>query len=154
MKITTLRRWVLGWRRQSSSLVGVVLIISSDALQGAPAYCVRIKQLLQSYAERAVLLDVIGYVGLASDCCHILAQRLVSLIGAVACCAVLCVQANKHFDKEAAVKEAENVVKAKQVTYNKDDFFDMMSCETLDKMGQGDGMQNRRTMQVSNLVTL
>jgi hypothetical protein len=45
-------------------------------------------------------------------------------------------------------------VKAKQVTYNKDDFFDMMSCETLDKMGQGDGMQNRRTMQVSNLVTL
>lgn len=78
---------------------------------------------------------------------------LVSLIGVVPCCAV-CYQANKHFDKEAAVKEAENVVKAKQVTYNKDDFFDMMSCETLDKMGQGDGMQNRRTMQVSNLVTL
>jgi hypothetical protein len=66
----------------------------------------------------------------------------------------VCHQANKHFDKEAAVKEAENVVKAKQVTYVKDDFFDMMSCETLDKMGQGDGMQNRRTMQVSNFVTL
>lgn len=42
------------------------------------------------------------------------------------------------------------MVKAKQITYNKDDFFDMMSCETLDKMGhmQGDGIQNRRNMQV------
>jgi hypothetical protein len=84
---------VLGWRRQSSSLVGVVLIISSDALQGAPAYCVRIKQLLQSYAERAVLLDVIGYVGLASDCCHILAQMsgVTDRCCAMLCCAVLCV---------------------------------------------------------------
>jgi predicted Zn-dependent protease with MMP-like domain len=59
-------------------------------------------------------------------------------------------QANKHFDKEAALREAQDVVKAKQITYNKDDFFDMMSCETLDKMGhmQGDGIQNRRNMQV------
>lgn len=57
-------------------------------------------------------------------------------------------QANKHFDKEAALREAENVVKAQKAAYVKDDFFDMMSCETLDKMGQGDTMQHRRTMQV------
>jgi hypothetical protein len=71
-------------------------------------------------------------------------------------CGVNCVlsqpvQANKHFDKEAALREAENVVKAKQAAYNKDDFFDMMSCETLDKMGHAqapDGMHNRRSMQV------
>lgn len=56
-------------------------------------------------------------------------------------------EANKHFDKEAALREAENVVKAQKAAYVKDDFFDMMSCETLDKMGQGDGMQHRRTMQ-------
>jgi protein LSM14 len=59
-------------------------------------------------------------------------------------------EANKHFDKEAALREAENVVKAKQAAYNKDDFFDMMSCETLDKMGHAqapDGMHNRRSMQ-------
>lgn len=62
-------------------------------------------------------------------------------------------QANKHFDKEAALREAENVVKAQKAAYNKDDFFDMMSCETLDKMGQGgDSMQQRRTMQVSSAV--
>lgn len=57
-------------------------------------------------------------------------------------------QANKHFDKEAALREAENVVKAKQASYVKDDFFDMMSCETLDKMGQGDGPHYRRSVQV------
>lgn len=59
-------------------------------------------------------------------------------------------EANKHFDKEAALREAENVVKAKQAAYVKDDFFDMMSCETLDKMGhaQGqDGPHARRSMQ-------
>lgn len=60
-----------------------------------------------------------------------------------------CTQANKHFDKEAALREAENVVKAKQTAYVKDDFFDMMSCETLDKMGQGEGPHHRRSMQVS-----
>jgi hypothetical protein len=69
----------------------------------------------------------------------------------MSCVLLLIVQANKHFDKEAALREAENVVKAKQAAYNKDDFFDMMSCETLDKMGHAqapDGMHNRRSMQV------
>lgn len=42
------------------------------------------------------------------------------------------------------------MVKAKQAAYVKDDFFDMMSCETLDKMGhaQGDGPHHRRSVQV------
>lgn len=43
------------------------------------------------------------------------------------------------------------MVKAKQAAYVKDDFFDMMSCETLDKMGHaqgGDGPHHRRSVQV------
>eukprot|EP00878_Enallax_costatus_P027411 GHUV01029510.1.p1 GENE.GHUV01029510.1~~GHUV01029510.1.p1 ORF type:complete len:124 (-),score=43.48 GHUV01029510.1:487-858(-) len=58
----------------------------------------------------------------------------------------LCIQANKHFDKEAALREAEQQVKAHPTAYVKDDFFDMVSCEALEKMAayeQGGGMGRR-----------
>lgn len=45
-------------------------------------------------------------------------------------------QANRQFDKERVVKEVAEVVKAAPGSYNKDDFFDTMSCEALDKGGR------------------
>jgi hypothetical protein len=59
-------------------------------------------------------------------------------------------QANRHFDKEAALAEAKDVVKPKQHSYVKDDFFDTVSCEALDKlqMMEGPSGQHRRNMHV------
>jgi hypothetical protein len=38
----------------------------------------------------------------------------------------LVLQANKHFNKEAALREAQEAVKTQHSAYNKDDFFDMV----------------------------
>jgi len=43
-------------------------------------------------------------------------------------------EANKHFDKEKAIQEAAQAVKATPNSYNKDDFFDMIGCESLEKL--------------------
>eukprot|EP00877_Chromochloris_zofingiensis_P013309 jgi/Chrzof1/8231/Cz03g02110.t1 len=54
------------------------------------------------------------------------------------------VEANKKLDKKEIEAEAQEAIKA-QVVYKKDDFFDMMSCEALDKMvhqGESDRQQH------------
>lgn len=59
-------------------------------------------------------------------------------------CSLCCVQANKKLDKKEIEAEAQEAIKA-QVVYKKDDFFDMMSCEALDKMvhqGESDRQQH------------
>jgi len=43
----------------------------------------------------------------------------------------LVLQANKHFNKEAALREAQEAVKAQHSAYNKDDFFDTVSYRRL-----------------------
>jgi hypothetical protein len=76
-----------------------------------------------------------------------------------AICRLLRVQANKHFNKEAALREAEQAVKAHPAAYNKDDFFDMVSCEALDKKAAFDGHQggqfvHRRNMHEQRAVDI
>ena len=51
-----------------------------------------------------------------------------------ACAVCYVLQANKHFDKEKAIQEAAQAVKATPNSYNKDDFFDMIGCESLEKL--------------------
>jgi uncharacterized membrane protein YgcG len=72
---------------------------------------------------------------------------------------LIVLQANKHFNKEAALREAEQAVKAHPAAYNKDDFFDMVSCEALDKMAAFDGNQggqfvHRRNMHEQRAVDI
>ena len=64
-------------------------------------------------------------------------------------------EANKHFNKAAALREAEAAVKAHPSAYKKDDFFDMVSCEALDKkaIAEGSGM-GRRNMHEQRAVDI
>ncbi|KAF6264508.1 Scd6-like Sm domain-containing protein [Scenedesmus sp. NREL 46B-D3] len=71
-------------------------------------------------------------------------------------------EANKHFNKEAALREAEQSVKGHPAAYNKDDFFDMVSCEALDKaavfdshhQGGGQPFVHRRNMHEQRAVDI
>ncbi len=44
----------------------------------------------------------------------------------------------KKFDKDKVAEEAAAAIKAKPSAYTKDDFFDSMSCEALERLGLGD----------------
>eukprot|EP00775_Hariotina_reticulata_P002566 gene2566-2868_t len=65
-------------------------------------------------------------------------------------------EANKHFNKEAALREAQEAVKTQHSAYNKDDFFDMVSCEALDKMQsmEGPSGHHRRNMHEQRAVDI